>query len=120
MKHEGFFEDSNDVMSNSTQSQTSGQVFVSSIVRVLNLQDLDYVLDSELFCGICSFLYPISALRGIFVLVLAFLRDFVSLGLSRLATFSALILAYVLSRCRKSMTSDNINLRTNLKIYQHT
>ena len=33
MKHEGFFESST---SNSTQAQTSGQIFVSAIVRVLN------------------------------------------------------------------------------------
>ena len=56
--------------SNSTQAQTSGRIFVQSI-----------------------------ASRGVLLLIFAFIRDFVSLGLARLATFSALILSYLLLRC---------------------
>ena len=42
MKHEGFYKDSNDVTSNSDQAQTSGQIFVSSIVRVPNQRSLAF------------------------------------------------------------------------------
>ena len=88
MKHEGFFNDSNNVTSNSVQAQTSGQIFVSSIVKVqLEIKEIIFIVSKTTL---------LSASRGLLILALAFLRDFVSLGLARLAAFSILILAYLL------------------------